>query len=448
LKEEKKYKRKYAHHLKLTIHDAVALTELYSQCLGSVIHLSSNMANMIHHDVSAQRDPTIERGECSEDTQCALNLFAKVHKFSDVLNAEKLENINQLIGVMESEYGIDIEQIQGNFSGQYQALVDQTKEIITKINSDFDKRMGKRTESLMNQQKDCMQSMDSFWRAQMDSAVEEKNEFYQTKLRQIKDKLVTLRATCTEWNGETVKNLKENQHLRAENMTLKGELDVKCSELETAKATMSQYRSMLKDVRGQLVQIREQHVRDEAVHDAEVMTVMRERMMFIASDIEAAEHIKSQAVVNKMQMEINMAVKELECTRSQTQEQEAKNQKVITKLMGNVEIYKIRNEDSKIKLKFLEKSMADLSKMYPRSQKRASLQSTLTNALEDNELLKEVSKLRQEVRRKNMELVEQRASHKALQQKLELTQEVHGGYKKELDMFIQKTNNFVKRELF
>ena len=119
----------------------------------------------------------------------------------------------------------------------------------------------------------------------------------------------------------------------------------------------------------------------------------------------------------------------------------------MSRLRGNVEIYKQRNHDMKIKLKCLEKSMADLGKVYPRSQRRPSLQSTVANCLDDRELLREVRKLREELRCKNMELAEQRAGHKMLRQKLELTEEIHGGYKMELDSFIQKTNQFVKQQL-
>ncbi len=502
LKEEKKYKRKYAHHLKLNMYDTATLTDLYSQCLGSVIHLSSNMANMIQHDVTVNNDHHIALPLSTEEDEAknpssslesldTLNLFEKVHEFGDVLSAE-----NEL----------NVAEIQRNFNEQYSALVDHTKKVIVQIKGEFDQRLRKRTESLMSSQRESMQNMDAFWKKTVDEAVAERNEHHQGMMRQIMDKLVAIKTSCAKeletlkqqneglrseqleekakyvlvidamktaekWNlqridalrGE-VETLRKSEDCKSneieqlldgvvtveeQNTALNVELETKRGELEASKEKICRYEGMLRDVRAQLQQIRDQHIREGVAHDAQVMVALQEKVMAVAADIEIAQSIKHRAAVNEMEMKLNVAAQELRCTQSQAQQQQSKNEEVISRLRGNVEIYKQRNHDMKIRVKFLERSMADLGRVYPRSrrQTRPSLQSTVARSIDDHELLKEVRKLREELRSKNMELAEQRAGHNMLRQKLELTEQVYGGYKKELDSFIQKTNQFVRQQL-
>ena len=543
IKKEKKSKKKYAHHLKLNIQKDIetqkgvdTLSKMYSQSIQTMSELSSKITQLIQQTTLINginnNDIDDEESKIKDPaTTNTIKVLNKLRELNEVLDTERLKNMTQVIRIMESEFGVNVDKMKQDFHKEYKELVDRTNNVIEQMKINFDKRIKKRTENLVNSFQEKMDNTEWYWRRLLKSSLDDKDnhhisvmsEFlnnlvriktsykeeigqlqkesnknleiqkqsYDTKIETMKQEICvitaqnealkqqfetergTLKQILEEKTNET-ENALESQRsefmkelndlktdisaIKQRNQKLKKELDIKSMELSTANESIIDYENSIKDIRNELNEMRENEEMMVKIKNDEI-NELKFKMNDIASNVKAQQSIEYETKLSKMDMELNLAINQVEHVSNVMNEQQQKNQEMINKLKTQIVGYKSRNKGLKSKLEWLETSMKDLSKLYPRTHSKITLktsssgktitkkQDNFIDCLDNSTLITEVDKLRETLKSKDLELCKQKTNNVALNEKLRLTQDLANNYKQELDDFIEKTNDYVREKL-
>eukprot|EP01083_Nonionella_stella_P292008 993400_1 len=438
------------------------------------IHLMSKLASNITGIMQKMSD------EINDDI-CISHGYGLCNQLTDIVTSDSME-------VSLIDFDDDMAKMKQRFFTEYSELLKKTNRMIGGIKIGFDAKLKKRTEDLVHLYQERMNNMETYWRDLLHDSIDEKDQHHMNVMTKLSHHLQHLKTTFTnEFDAlkeEYKANLCDEQTklnalrsqlrlsrqqndqltvtLRNQKESFEERSDSKTVELTHATDDVVKYKNAMKRIRTRLDTIHDEQKVELQAKDDEIVELKKKLKCFqqdVVTSVQKAnkqQTIEYQTKINKMEMEFNIAITNVNTIQDVMGVQQQKHQHTLHKLKDKIILYKSRNQELKLRLDFLEKSMNDLSELYPQSYSNKALNTSkqcikngdyLENAQNNSTLLQEVNRLRKSIRSKEMELFNQKTNNSLLNQKLQLTQDIGNNYKEELKVFMNKTTTYVEQQL-